>query len=142
MSSLQLIETIIKQRGIRESDQREAGTVHPGAERIEGITQGGSRVQNEPLKNQEEIAREIGISVDQSKALQVPTNLIPELSDLVETGEVNVTTAAAIARKLTKEQQQERCREKLEKMNGEITNEMLKCSWNRPARGMLSTSIK
>ena len=122
----QLIETNIKQRGIGNPNSVKLGRCIRELERIEGITHGGSRVQNAPLKNQEEIAQEIGISVDQLKRYKSLTNLIPELSDLVETGEVNVTTAAAIARKLTKEQQQELA-EKLEKMNGEIpTNEMLK----------------
>lgn len=122
----QLIETNIKQRGIGNPNSVKLGRCIRELERIEGITHGGSRVQNAPLKNQEEIAHEIGISVDQLKRYKSLTNLIPELSDLVETGEVNVTTAAAIARKLTKEQQQELA-EKLETMNGEIpTNEMLK----------------
>lgn len=122
----QLIETNIKQRGIGNPNSVKLGRCIRELERIEGIKHGGSRVQNAPLKNQEVIAQEIGISVDQLKRYKSLTNLIPELSDLVETGEVNVTTAAAIARKLTKEQQQELA-EKLEKMNGEIpTNEMLK----------------
>lgn len=122
----QLIETNIKQRGIGNPNSVKLGRCIRELERIEGIKHGGSRVQNAPLKNQEVIAQEIGISVDQLKRYKSLTNLIPELSDLVETGEVNVTTAAAIARKLTKEQQQELA-ENLEKMNGETpTNEMLK----------------
>lgn len=103
----QLIETNIKQRGIGNPNSVKLGRCIRELERIEGITHGGSRVQNAHLKNQEEIAQEIGISVDQLKRYKSLTNLIPELSDLVETGEVNVTTAAAIARKLTKEQQEE-----------------------------------
>lgn len=103
----QLIETNIKQRGIGNPNSVKLGRCIRELERIEGITHGGSRVQNAPLKNQEGIAQEIGISVDQLKRYKSLTNLIPELSDLVETGTVNVTTASAIARRLTKEQQEE-----------------------------------
>lgn len=103
----QLIETNIKQRGIGNPNSVKLGRCIRELERIEGITHGGSRVQNAPLKNQDGIAQEIGISVDQLKRYKSLTNLIPELSDLVETGTVNVTTASAIARRLTKEQQEE-----------------------------------
>ena len=103
----QLIETNIKQRGIGNPNSVKLGRCILELERIEGITHGGSRVQNAPLKSQEGIAQEIGISVDQLKRYKSLTNLIPELSDLVETGTVNVTTASAIARRLTKEQQEE-----------------------------------
>lgn len=124
----QLIETNIKQRGIGNPNSVKLGRCIRELERIEGIRDGShgtkTEVQNAP--RQSDLAKEIGISVDQLKRYKSLTNLIPELSDLVETGEVNVTTAAAIARKLTKEQQQELA-ETLEKMNGEIpTNEMLK----------------
>lgn len=128
----QLIETNIKQRGIGNPNSVKLGRCIRELERIEGIREGssGKRSSNLEAQNalpkQSDLAKEIGISVDQLKRYKSLTNLIPELSDLVETGEVNVTTAAAIARKLTKEQQQELA-EKLEKMNGEIpTNEMLK----------------
>lgn len=128
----QLIETNIKQRGIGNPNSVKLGRCIRELERIEGIREGssGKRSSNLEAQNalpkQSDLAKEIGISVDQLKRYKSLTNLIPELSDLVETGEVNVTTAAAIARKLTKDQQQELA-EKLEKMNGEIpTNEMLK----------------
>lgn len=105
----QLIETNIKQRGIGNPNSVKLGRCIRELERIEGIRDGShgtkSEVQNAP--RQSDLAKEIGISVDQLKRYKSLTNLIPELSDLVETGEVNVTTAAAIARKLTKEQQEE-----------------------------------
>lgn len=106
----QLIETNIKQRGIGNPNSVKLGRCIRELERIEGIKNGGDR-KSEPhgavLKTQEQLANEIGVSVDTLQRYKSLTNLIPELSDLVETGEVNVTTAAAIARKLTKEQQEE-----------------------------------
>ena len=128
----QLIETNIKQRGIGNPNSVKLGRCIRELERIEGITHGGSRVQNAPLKNQEGIAQEIGISVDQLKRYKSLTNLIPELSDLVETGTVNVTTASAIARRLTKEQQEELA----EKITGTDANALkfqLKEALNRNA---------
>lgn len=128
----QLIETNIKQRGIGNPNSVKLGRCIRELERIEGITHGGSRVQNAPLKNQEGIAQEIGISVDQLKRYKSLTNLIPELSDLVETGTVNVTTASAIARRLTKEQQEELA----EKITGTDANTLkfqLKEALNRNA---------
>lgn len=106
----QLIETNIKQRGIGNPNSVKLGRCIRELERIEGIKHGGDRgakPQNAVLKNQEQLANEIGVSVDTLQRYKSLTNLIPELSDLVETGTVNVTTASAIARRLTKEQQEE-----------------------------------
>lgn len=128
----QLIETNIKQRGIGNPNSVKLGRCIRELERIEGIKHGGSRVQNAPLKSQEAIAQEIGISVDQLKRYKSLTNLIPELSDLVETGEVNVTTAAAIARKLTKEQQEELAA-KLTSTDAGMLKSQLKEALNRNA---------
>lgn len=130
----QLIETNIKQRGIGNPNSVKLGRCIRELERIEGISHGGSRVQNAPLKNQEMLANEIGISVDQLKRYKSLTNLIPELSSLVETGKVTVTTAAAIARKLSTEEQRALL-SKLAKMTGEFsTNEDLKILLNEASK--------
>lgn len=118
----QLIETNIKQRGIGNPNSVKLGRCIRELERIEGIKNGGDR-RSEPhgavLKTQEQLSNEIGVSVDTLQRYKSLTNLIPELSDLVETGEVNVTTAVAIARKLSIEQQKELA-DKLQKMTGDI----------------------
>ncbi len=122
----QLIETNIKQRGIGNPNSVKLGRCIRELERIEGIREGSSgkrssnlEVQN-ALPKQSDLAKEIGISVDQLKRYKSLTNLIPELSDLVESGEVNLTTASAIARKLSREEQQELAM-KLEQLSGDTT---------------------
>lgn len=105
----QLIETNIKQRGIGNPNSVKLGRCIRELERIEGVRDGshGTKSEVQNAHRQSDLAKEIGISVDQLKRYKSLTNLIPELSDLVETGTVNVTTASAIARRLTKEQQEE-----------------------------------
>lgn len=49
-------------------------------------------------KFQEDLAKEIGISVDTLQNYKKLTELIPELEDLVDTGIVTSTTALAIMR--------------------------------------------
>lgn len=106
----QLIETNIKQRGIGNPNSVKLGRCIRELERIEGIKNGGDRKSDchrDNLITEADLAEHLNISQATLQRYKSLTNLIPELSDLVETGEVNVTTAAAIARKLTKEQQEE-----------------------------------
>ena len=74
-------------------------------ERIYGIKQGGSgfygnlHVSNiestnnsETLKTQEQLATQMGMSVDTLRNYKMLADMIPELSDLVDTGIVTKTT--------------------------------------------------
>ena len=83
-------------------------------ERIYGIKQGGSgfygnlHVSNiestnnsETLKTQEQLATQMGMSVDTLRNYKMFADMIPELSDLVDTGIVTKTTALAIMKELS-----------------------------------------
>lgn len=105
----QLIETNIRQRGIGNTNPIKFGRCLKELDRIYGVARGGdrkSKVQNAPLKTQSDIATEIGISVDQYKRYEALTNLIPEIADMVDNG-LTMTSAVAIARKLSPEEQRQ-----------------------------------
>ena len=56
-------------------------------------------------KSQSDIAAQMGISVDTLQNYKMLAEMIPELSDLVDTGIVTKTTALAIMRNLSDEEQ-------------------------------------
>jgi ParB-like chromosome segregation protein Spo0J len=90
----ELLETNLRQRGIGNTNNIKLARCLVELERIYGITRGGdrkSKVDNPPLKTQEELAGEIGLAKDQVKAYKKLLNFIPELQDLVETGEMKPT---------------------------------------------------
>ena len=60
-----------------------------------------------PKKTQEQLAAQMGISVDTLQNYKLLSEMIPELSDLVDTGIVTKTTALAIMRNLSDEEQKE-----------------------------------
>lgn len=105
----QLIETNIRQRGIGNTNVQKLGRCLKELDRIYEIAHGGdrkSKVQNAPLKTQKDLADEIGISLDAYKRYESLTNLIPEIADMVNDG-INMTSAVAIARKLSPEEQKQ-----------------------------------
>ena len=62
-------------------------------ERIYGISKGNnqhSRLPNNSVSSQDDLAKEIGISVDTLQNYKKLTELVPELQDLVETGNIIV----------------------------------------------------
>lgn len=73
-------------------------------EKLLGITHGGSRDQNDRLK-QSDIAKQLGINETTLKRLKRLQKLSPELQDLVERGELNYTTAVTVYSKLPQELQ-------------------------------------
>lgn len=65
-------------------------------ERLYGIEYGGDRKSSSNkynLKTQEDIAKEMGISIPTLQNYKLLSDMIPELSDLVDTGIVTKTTA-------------------------------------------------
>lgn len=54
-----------------------------------------------PKKTQEQLAAQMGISVDTLQNYKLLADMIPELSDLVDTGIVTKTTALAIMKELS-----------------------------------------
>lgn len=101
----QLIETNIRQRGIGNTNPIKFGRCLKELDRIYNVKQ-GKKVQNALFKTQTDIATEIGISVDQYKRYEALTNLIPEIADMVDNG-LTMTSAVAIARKLSPEEQRQ-----------------------------------
>ena len=126
----QLIETNIRQRGIGNTNPVKFGRCIKELERIYGITHGGDRTEsrenNFPLKSQEDLARELGITDVTLRNYKLLAEMIPELQTLVETGIVTPTTARAIVKKLPEFQQRELAKqfaEKGEKVTGKKASE-------------------
>lgn len=114
-----LLETNIRQRGDVGGSAKKIGLRIKELERIYGIKQGGSgfygnqHTENnlespnysETPKTQEQLAKEMGLSVDTLNNYKKLTEMIPELEELVDTGIATSTTALAIMRNLSEEEQ-------------------------------------
>jgi len=127
-----LIETNIRQRGIGNTNPVKFGRCLKELERIYGIQHGGDRVsnpQNADLVTQEDLASQLGMSVDTLKRYKDLADSIPEIQSLVETGIVTPTTARAIMKKLPEFQQKELAEqfaEKGSKVSGREAEEEIK----------------
>lgn len=109
-----LIETNIRQRGSIDGSTRKNGMIAKELERIYGVHQGNGSNQYEQkpnnsviAKTQKDIADEMGISVDTLQNYKKLTEMIPELEDLVDTGIVSKTTALAIVKQLSQDEQEQ-----------------------------------
>lgn len=115
-----LIETNIRQRGIGNPNPVKLGRCIKELERIYGIRNGSSggngsnqytklepKVSDEAKTPQEQLADIIGISVDTLNNYKKLTELVPELQDWVETGILAPTTAIALVRYMSPEEQEE-----------------------------------
>lgn len=84
-------------------------------ERLYGVYQGGhgsnQYMQNtnnsDSAKTQKKLASQMGMSVDTLENYKMLADMIPELDDLVQTGIVIPTTALAIIKNLTNDEQRE-----------------------------------
>lgn len=99
-----LIETNIRQRGIGNPNPVKFGRCIKELERIHGIRQ-GKRTDLETFpqsaeKSQEDLASELGISVDSLNRYKKLAELIPEVEDFLDTGMISATTALAIVKQL------------------------------------------
>ena len=105
-----LIETNIRQRGTIGGSARKEGRRIQELERLYGIRHGGDRKSkpiNSDLKKQEDLAKSLNMSVDTLRNFKLLLEMNPELQELVDTGIVSVTTAIAIFKTMSPEQQQE-----------------------------------
>lgn len=110
-----LIETNIRQRGIGNPNPMKLGKCIKELERIYNIKQGGSGYygnQYEESRNnfvtpktESDLAKEIGVDVRTLQNYKKLTEMIPELEELVDTGIATPTTALAIMRNLSEEEQ-------------------------------------
>lgn len=111
-----LIESNIRQRNDISGSVVKIGRMIKELERLYEISNGGNRgnqyILPEPNnsdvpKTQEDIAKEMGISVDTLNNYKRLTEMIPELEDLVDTGIVTKTTALAMMKNLSLSEQKE-----------------------------------
>lgn len=105
-----LLETNIRQRGDVGGSAKKVGLRIKELERLYGIEYGNNRFKttnNSESITQEQLASRMGISVDTLNNYKKLTEMIPELEDLVDTGITTPTTALAIMRNLSEEEQLE-----------------------------------
>lgn len=105
----QLIETNLRQRGIGNTNAVKLGRCIAELERIYGIAHGGdrkSKAHNE-LMNQDDLAKELDMSKAQLKRYKSLADLIPELQDAVQSGQITATTAMGFVKKLSPEEQEQ-----------------------------------
>lgn len=78
-------------------------------ERIYGIREGNNQhsLPKNSVATQSDLATQMGISVDTLQNYKQLANMIPELSELVDTGIVTKTTALSIMRNLSEQEQEE-----------------------------------
>ncbi len=106
-----LIETNIRQRGIGNPNPVKLGRCIKELERIYGFREGRPEklsnnftVNNQPA-NESELAEQLGITRQTLQNYKKLTEMIPELEELVDIGFVTNTTALAIMRNLSEEEQ-------------------------------------
>lgn len=77
-------------------------------ERLYGIKEGRpEKLPNNSVINQSDIASQMGISVDTLQNYKLLAEMIPELEELIDTGIVTKTTALAIMKNLSVQEQEE-----------------------------------
>lgn len=112
-----LLETNIRQRGNVGGSSKKVGMRLRELDRIYGIEHGGDRTKQHkeakrkncalPQKTQEDLAKENGMSVRTYQNFQTLADMIPELDELETTGIVTKSTALAIMKQLSEEEQEE-----------------------------------
>jgi len=123
-----LIETNIRQRGIGNPNPVKFGRCIQTLERIYGIQHGGDRKSKDnncllmdTPKTEQEFADTLGISLTSIKNYKQLATMIPEIQDLINTGKVTATTARAIAKRLSEDEQRELA-DQLSEKDGKISN--------------------
>ncbi|MDT0160305.1 ParB/RepB/Spo0J family partition protein [Bacillus sp. AG4(2022)] len=104
-----LISTNILQRGIGNVNPMKMARCIVELERIYGIKKGGDRksnMNNSYLKTQKQLASDIGVDHTLITRYKKLTQLIPELQDMLEEGNLKFTVAYNIWAKLTLEEQE------------------------------------
>ena len=109
---LDLLESNIRRRGEIGGSAKKVGKRIKELERLYGIENGNNqhnRVTNnfKPSKTQEQLAKDMGMTVQNLQNYKMLSDMIPELDDLVQTGIVMPTTALAMIRQLTDNEQLE-----------------------------------
>lgn len=109
-----LLETNIRQRGDVGGSAKKVGLRIKELERIYGIQHGGDHgnqyVEASPRKldlpkSQSDLATQMGISIETLRKYKLLADMVPELSDLVDTGVVTKSTALALMKELPEKEQ-------------------------------------
>lgn len=104
---LDLLESNIRRRGEVGGSAKKIGKGIKELERLYEIEHGGSIRNNCVLKTQEQLAKEMDMDVRTLQNYKILADMIPELDDLVTTGIVTKTTALAMMRNLSEQEQKE-----------------------------------
>lgn len=103
-----LLETNIRQRGDIGGSAKKVGKRIKELERLYGVREGRpEKLPNNSVVTQSDLAAKLGISVDTLQNYKMMAEMIPELEELMDTGIVTKTTALAMMRNLSKEEQEE-----------------------------------
>ena len=104
-----LLETNIRQRGDVGGSAKKVGLRIKELERLYGIREGRPEKlpNNSVVKTQEDIASDFGMSVDTLQNYKLLADMIPELEELLDTGVVTKTTALAMMKELSEQEQTE-----------------------------------
>jgi len=107
-----LLETNIRQRGDVGGSAKKVGLRIKELERLYGIEHGNNQYLNGYEKNsypktQENLASDMNMDVRTLQNYKLLADMIPELSDLIDTGIVTKTTALAMMRNLSEKEQEE-----------------------------------
>ena len=109
-----LLETNIRQRGDVGGSAKKIGRRIKELERLYGIHQGNGSNQHEQKPNNSEIAKtqadlakDLGMSVDTLQNYKLLAEMIPEIEELMDTGIVTKTTALAMIKNLSEDEQKE-----------------------------------
>lgn len=106
-----LLETNIRQRGDIGGSAKKVGKRIKELERLYGIEHGNNQYGHEknsyPQTTQEDIAKKLNMDVRTLQNYKLLADMIPELEELMDTGIVTKTTALAMMRNLSKEEQEE-----------------------------------
>ena len=107
-----LLETNIRQRGDIGGSVNKIGKRIKELERIYGVRAGsnnmpGSTVGEKISFTQEDLAKKMGMDVRTLQNYKLLSDMIPELEDLMDTGIVTKTTALAMMRNLSEDEQED-----------------------------------
>lgn len=147
-----LIESNLKQRVPGNSNPVKLGRCFAFLEEYYNIKKGGdrrseSKRNNDALKSQEDLATENGVSVKAMQNYKRLASSIPEMQELLNTGKVTPTTALAIVRQLSEEEQREFAQQVADekKVSAKVAEEYiatLKAQSKREARQEVEAELK
>lgn len=103
-----LLETNVRQRGNIDGSALKLGRIITELERIYGIQHGGDRISTSPMGNlvsQDELFDMLGISSSSYHRAKSLLDLIPELQESLEDGNISASAASRLLARLSKEEQ-------------------------------------